>query len=243
MRWEEVRKELKKKVAALEAESAERRRAQRSNNDSRIREAVRDPYTWVTQHTKTWNEHWQEEGRPSPYEHFPDESAYPHIPVIFALIDAERINLFAKSRDMMVSWAIVAYFTWQAMVVAQRGVLFQTQKKEKVIQLVDYAKCLYDQQPDWLKAALPLAKPLRRQPGDTLEFAHGGRIVGIPGGANQIRSYHPWGYFNDESSFQADAGECYGEALAVVKGKIVFNSSAGPGWYADFRNDIIRESE
>jgi len=28
-----------------------------------------------------------------------------------------------------------------------------------------------------------------------------------------------------------------------VKGKIIFNSSAGPGWYADVRHDIIRNAE
>jgi len=76
-----------------------------------------------------------------------------------------------------------------------------------------------------------------------LNFANGFYIIGIPGGADQIRSYHPWGYLNDESSFQGDAGECSNEALAAAKGKIIFNSSAGPGWYADARRDIVRNKE
>ena len=38
-------------------------------------------------------------------------------------------------------------------------------------------------------------------------------------------------------------GECYNEALSAVKGKIVLNSSAGPGWYADVRHDIVRNNE
>jgi len=122
-------------------------------------------------------------------------------------------------------------------------VLFQTQKKDKVVQLVKYAKCLYRHQPQWLREAFPLSKPIDSQPADALTFAHGGGVIGIPGGANQIRSYHPWGYLNDESSFQPEAGECYNEALSAVKGKIIFNSSAGPGWYADVRHDIIRNTE
>jgi hypothetical protein len=237
---------LKRRLEKVEEKLQQQLLAQKRPNptdDPWVQGAIRDTYRWVTEFTKTWNEHWQEEGRPSPYEPFPPESEYPHIPLIFAQIDAERINLFAKSRDMMVSWGIVAYFTRHAMVVPHRGVLFQAQKESKAIQLIDYAKCLYDQQDERLKIAFPLSKPLRRQPKNTLEFAHGGKIVGIPGGADQIRSYHPWGYFNDESSFQPQAGECYNEALSVVKGKIVFNSSAGPGWYADFRNDIIRNQE
>jgi hypothetical protein len=55
-----------------------------------------------------------------------------------------------------------------------------------------------------------------------------------------------WGtkpILNDESSFQPDAGECYNEAISAVAGKIIFNSSAGPGWYADARRDIVRNVE
>jgi len=102
---------------------------------------------------------------------------------------------------------------------------------------------LWAVQDERLKQAFPLAKPMRSQSAYSLVFAHGGYIQGIPGGANQIRSYHPWGYLNDESSFQPDAGECYNESLSVVGGKIIFNSSAGPGWYADARHDIIRNQE
>lgn len=129
------------------------------------------------------------------------------------------------------------------MKVSEREVLLQTQKEKKALQLVQYAKHLYRQQPEWLRDAFPLSKNIDSQPGLELSFKNGSRIVGIPGGADQIRSYHPWGYLNDESSFQPDAGECYNEALSAVKGKIIFNSSAAPGWYADARRDIIRATE
>jgi hypothetical protein len=212
-------------------------RARQVGADDRVRAATCDTFTWVTQYAKTYNEHWVEEGRPDPYEHFP---AYPYLEDTFELIDAERVNWFEKSRDMMLSWACVAYLTRQAMTVPFRGVLFQTQKEDKVIQLLEYAKTLYRTQPHWLQEAFPLKKSLEKQGALELQFANGSYVAGIPGGADQIRSYHPWGYLNDESSFQAEAGECYNEALAVVKGKIIFNSSAGPGWYADARHDIIR---
>ena len=105
------------------------------------------------------------------------------------------------------------------------------------------AKCLYRRQDQFLQDEFKLWKPIEQQPALELRFAHGGYIRGIPGGADQIRSYHPWGYLNDESSFQPEAGECYNEALSAIKGKIIFNSSAGPGWYADARHGIIRNSE
>lgn len=200
-----------------------------------IAAATSDVFTWMTEHTKTRNEHWKEEGRPKPYEHLP---RYDYLHDLLDGIELERITWFEKSRDLMISWACVGYFTMNAMVEPSRGVIFQTQKEDKVIQLIDYSKWLYRNQDPRLQAAFRLRKPLDQQPADRLDFANGSYIVGIPAGSNQIRSYHPWGYLNDESSFQADAGECYNEALAAVKGKIVFNSSAGPGWYSDARRDI-----
>lgn len=205
-----------------------------------MQEAIRTPYVWATKFTQTYNEHWAEEGRPSPYEAFP---TWPYVQALFRLLQIQRIILLEKSRDMLVSWICVAYLTWEAMRIPHRGVLLQTQKEDKAVQLVDYAKCLYRRQPQWLQDAFPLAKPIDKQPELEVHFAKGGYIIGIPGGANQIRSYHPWAYLNDESSFQPEAGDSYNEALSAVKGKIIFNSSANPGWYADFRRDIVRNQE
>jgi hypothetical protein len=214
--------------------------AQTPEDAAWIEAATRDPFTWTTLFTETYNEHWVEEGRPSQYEKFPP---YDYLLHLFVQLEMQEITWIEKSRDMMISWACVAYLTLNAMKVPYRGILLQTQKDDKVIQLVDYAKTLYKRQDPRLIRAFPLAKPIDRQPDHSLNFANGSYIVGIPGGADQIRSYHPWGYLNDESSFQADAGECYNEALSAVKGKIIFNSSAGPGWYADARRDIIRSEE
>jgi hypothetical protein len=198
--------------------------------------ALADPLIWAQKYTQTYNEHWVEENRPSAYEPFPD---LPYLGPLFDVLQAERIIWIEKSRDMMVSWVCVAYLLWEAIRVPERGVIFQTQKEEKAKQLIKYAKCLYDRQPDWLKAA----RPLYRQSDLSIEFTNGSKVMGIPGGADQIRSYHPYAYLNDESSFQPEAGECYNEALAAVRGKIIFNSTAGPSWYADARRDIVANED
>jgi len=230
-----------RRIELLEQQqTAYRKRKQLLTDKLWVQDATRDAYLWVTNHTQTWNEHWCEEGRPGPYEPFPQ---WPYLADLFEILALERIIWIEKSRDMMVSWACVAYLTLEAMKVPHRGVLFQTQKENKVKQLIRYAKTLYERQDERIKKAYPLAKELSLQSDLSLEFAHGGKITGIPGGAHQIRSYHPWGYLNDESSFQPDAGECYNEALSAVKGKIIFNSSAGPGWFADARKDITRNVE
>jgi hypothetical protein len=233
-----LRRRVEQQEERIAAETENRKRAEDLKDQAKV--ATRDTYTWVTQYAKTYNEHWIEEGRPDPYEHFP---AYPYLEDTFILLDLERVIWFEKSRDMMLSWACVAYLTFQAMTVPFRGVLLQTQKADKVVQLIDYAKCLYRTQPPWLQDVFKLSKSIQKQGALELEFANGSYVAGVPGGADQIRSYHPWGYLNDESSFQPEAGECYNEALSAVKGKIIFNSSAGPGWYADARRDIVRNEE
>lgn len=228
--------------ASLQQELAKRTRNNISNDDTDwVKRATASTHIWTSCHTKTYNEHWQKEGRPHPEEPFPDND---YFALVFAIMESsEPVIWWEKSRDMMLSWASVAYFELQAMKTPYCGILFQTQKDKKVIQLVDYAKHLWRLSDERIKRAFPLAKDLDRQPERELHFENGSYIIGIPGGADQIRSYHPWGYLNDESSFQPDAGECYNEAIAAVAGKIIFNSSAGPGWYADARKDIFRNQE
>ena len=149
----------------------------RLGNKDRVEAATSDTYTWVTQFTETYNEHWVEEGRPSPYEPFPQKDYLQHI---FDCLDYRRIIFIEKSRDLMMSWSCVAYFTLQAMRVAHRGVVFQTQKYDKAIDLLEYAKCLYRRQPEWLRDAFPLAKLLENQPKDLLQFADGGYVLWNP---------------------------------------------------------------
>lgn len=212
--------------------------------EERAREATRDAYLWVTRYTKTYNEQWVKQGRLSPYESFPSAEERPDLPPIFELLASdEPVLWFEKSRTMMESWAIIGYLTVNAMTVAMRGVVLQCQKEEKARQLIKYVKSLYSQQPQWLQDAYPLSKPLHSQSDLSCQWATGGYVVGIPGGADQMRSYHPWAVMNDESSFQPDAGECYNEYLAAEPEKIFFNSSAGPGWFADARRDIVVNCE
>lgn len=170
----------------------------------------------------------------SPYRSFPDK---PYFRTLVEIFETEPVVFIEKSRDMMLSWLCVGFFTHAAMTNDQREVLFQSQKEDKAAELVDYAKTLYGQQHKSLKMRSPLAKPLKDQAALKLEFANGSRIIGIPEGADQIRSYHPWGLLMDEAAFQPEAGEAYDAAVPVCQ-KIVV-SSAGPGWFADFLTETI----
>ena len=207
----------------------------------KVRYATASTYRWLTQYTKTFNPHWKEQKRQSAWEPFPN---WPFLEPMLEYVerDDEKVKRIEKSRTMMVSWGLVGYFTLQAQLVPARQVIFQTMEQTKVIQLVDYAKCLWQSQPDWLRAKFPLTKPVDKQAQDTLEFANGSVIFGIPGGAGKIRSYHPWGYLNDETAFQPEAAESYDEALSACQ-KIVLNSTAEDSWYFDSNMDAEISAE
>jgi hypothetical protein len=207
------------------------KQAAANKNTAQVSEMVADPLVWLQNHTQTKDSHWRENGASSPYRPFPDK---PHFRIVMEAFQQEPVLFIEKSRDMMLSWLCVGLFTHVAMTTPGIEVLFQSQKEEKAFELVDYAKILYDRQKQVLRDVYPLAG--KRQAVGHLEFAHGSRIIGIPGGGDQIRSYHPWGLFQDEAAFMPEAGECYNHAVPVCK-KIVVLSSAGPGWFADFVND------
>jgi len=74
--------------------------------------AVADPLTWLQQHTRTRDNHWRESGAKSPYRPFPDK---PYFRPILEVILSCPVSFIEKSRDMMMSWFCVGYFTHSAM--------------------------------------------------------------------------------------------------------------------------------
>jgi len=218
---------------------------EQKENSHKIREATTSTYTWLTKYTKTFNPHWKDQGLESPYMPFP---AWPHFPVMLELLEDESNSdpiFIEKSRTMMVTWGIMGYFTLQAMKVPEREIVVQTMTSDKGELPIDYAKCLWLSQPEWLRKAFPVKrssqyqedlKAVESQPANEFRLQNGSVIFGIPAGAGKIRSYHPWGYFNDETAFQAEAGTAYDEALSAAK-KIVLNSTAAASWFFDMTND------
>jgi len=206
---------------------AEREKAERNEEES-VRMMLADPLIWMQKYTQTKDSHWREAGASSPYRPFPDK---PYFRSLVELFQQEPILFVEKSRDMMISWLSVGLFTHTAMTTEGIEVLFQSQKMEKAVELVEYAKILYERQHPAIRRRYPLRRG--KQSDAELEFQHGSRIIAIPGGGDQIRSYHPWGLFQDEAAFMPEAGESYDHAVPVCQ-KIVVVSSAGPGWFADF---------
>jgi hypothetical protein len=223
--------DLIKRIEKLEQEDRQSKLLRAKEPGARdaelVARKVRDPLTWLQHHTQTKDPHWREGGAKSPYRRFPDK---PYFRPIIEALQREPILFCAKSRDLMLSWLIVGYFTHDCMTTPGVEVLFQSQTEEKAAELVDYAKILYSRQDQDLKMLYPLDAPLAKQSWLELNFRHGNRIVGIPHGADKIRSYHPTALFIDEAAFVPDAGQSYDEAVAACQ-KIAVLSSANTGWF------------
>jgi hypothetical protein len=188
---------------------------------------VQDPLNWLQRYTKTKDPHWREAGARSPYRSFPDK---PYFRLIIEALQREPVLFCAKSRDLMLSWLFVGYFMHKCMTTPGVEVLFQSQTEEKAAELIDYAKILYERQDGDIKELYSLSSPLSKQSRLELNFSDGNRIVGIPHGADKIRSYHPTALFMDEAAFIPDAGQSYDEAIAACQ-QIAVLSSANTGWF------------
>ena len=98
--------------------------------------AVFDPLVWLQQYTCSKDSHWKEAGAGTPYRPFPDK---PYFRFVLDEIHRNKVLLIEKSRDMMLSWLCVGYFTHAAITTERREVLFQSQKEDKAAELIDYA--------------------------------------------------------------------------------------------------------
>src|SRR5262245_57908331 len=93
-----------------------------------LQRAVLNPLIWLQRHTRMRDSHWRESGASSPYRSFPEK---PYFPALIQIFQAEAVIIIEKSRDMMLSWLCVGFFTHAAMTNDQREVLFQSQKEDK----------------------------------------------------------------------------------------------------------------
>src|SRR5688572_19156849 len=118
------------------------------------------PLWWAWNYTKTFDEHWLDKKLTGPYAPFPK---LPYLPWLFSRMLMKRYVFIPKSREMMVSWAVVAYGVWLCQNFPRSRVVFQSQKQDKASELVKgteppgYARTLWERQPKWLRAMHPLA--------------------------------------------------------------------------------------
>jgi len=204
---------------------------------------ARDPLYWLQRHTKTRDDHWRDKGT-EPYCKFPTSKALPYMPRLFELLRSERRLFIPKSREMMLSWAIMGYAVWLCQWTENSQVIVQSERESKSIDLVvgrgvrGYCRVLWEQQDEFLREKHALTKAIDDMPGDLLSWKDGSSIRGVPSGADQVRQYHPALFVMDEAAFLTEASASY-DTAEPLSTQIIVVSSAGPGWFADLCQSVL----
>lgn len=183
------------------------------------------PLLWLTKYTKTEDQHWLAKGT-APKAPFPTLDYF--VPVMQHIL-SESVAPILKSREMMMSWLVCGYIAWMCSKLPQVFWIAQTAKEDKVSELINYARILHMNQPEWMKRRNPLVVDNSLE----LKWQMGGRFLGIPKGEDQIRMHHPYGYFQDESAFLPEAEQSFNAVRPVVK-QVILVSTDELGWFHDF---------
>jgi len=199
-----------------------------------------DPLYWLTHHTKTRDDHWREK-RTEPYAPFPMK---PYMPFLFGCLQQSKRLFIPKSREMLLSWSVMAYAVWLCQFHPEMQVIVQSAREDKSVDLVTggersgYTRVLWESQPEFLKILHPLTKAVDDMARDVFTWKNGSEIRGVPAGGDQFRQYHPYCCILEEASFLPEAEASYGAALPVAS-QIICVSSAGPGWFMDTCEGIM----
>ena len=135
--------------------------------------------------------------------------------------------LVAKSRKLLISWAVVNCYLWLAAYHAGEYILFQAQKEEKAgwggkdrgdpEALLSRAAFTLRNLPDWLQTWSKMSIS-KKPPMITFTHIVNGReipstIHAISSDCEDFRQFTPTGIFADEMGFQDNAARAYGAAM------------------------------
>jgi hypothetical protein len=203
----------------------------------------RDPLHWLAHHTRMRDDHYRDKGT-EPYARWPNK---PFFPWLFGLFRSERRLFIPKSREMGLSWAVMADSVHLCQWHENTHVIIQSEKETKSIDLVvgrgipGYGRVIWEQQDECSKILHPLTKPIDEMPGNLLTWQNGSLIRGVPAGADQIRQYHPARFIMDEAAFLTEAAASYNAAEAVAS-QIIVVSSAAPSWFGQICTELLEQA-
>jgi hypothetical protein len=175
----------------------------------------------------------------SPIKRFPIQGECPEAEYLARLVDTWRksyLFLIEKSRQMLVTWLMVACHLWLAQFNDGKLVFFQSKKEEDADSNLERAKFIYDHQPFWL-----------RMHPETRKYCHldwpdrHSRIWAIAQGPDVIRQYTASAIFSDEMAFQERAEDAFIAAKPTIDGGGRFSgtSSAYPGFFEELCRDRV----
>jgi len=191
-----------------------------------------EPWYWLVNYVYTIRR--DENTNTSSVERFPADE---YLRYVYHKCFVEPELAIDKSRQMRMTWIMMAYELWNAQFNQNELITCQTKKeKDADEELIKRAYFMWKSQPGWLK-------PEAKRSFCRLEFpAQNSLILGIPNGGDQIRSHNPSRHLGDECGFlEGEFEDCRTAALACCK-DIKLISTANGGLWDDFINDKIEDA-
>lgn len=167
----------------------------------------------------------------------------PYIEPIARTWLTEQFLAIPKSRDMIATWQIVAYYTWDTLFHTGRQNFFQSENATKANYLVQRAHFIYKNQPRFLREMHKATYTVNNKSGRLYVPTLDSEIIGLAQGPDQIRMHHPSGIYMDEAAFQVQAGDTFSAIKPAIQGGGRFTaiSSANPGWFHLICEDMSDE--
>ena len=179
-----------------------------------------------------------EHDKKNPVKKFPD---FAYIEDVVNVWETEDRLLIKKSRQVLLTWIMVAIHTWLAWNRSNAVIIFQSDKEDKVKEiLLDRSEFIIRH----------LSEEVKFLMGEVFFGAlmfkflkNGSRIIGTPAGADVIRSFTATAILSDEMAFQEKQEETLAGSLQSVTdgGKFTGISTIYPESYFDkLCEDLIK---
>lgn len=137
---------------------------------------------------------------------------------LWDVFERKQCVVVAKSRQMLVSWALAAFCVWLARFHEHKGVYWQSQQWRDAVAMVCMpsggfqGRCQFIEQnlPAWLRV------PVKESEG-RIQYPNGSLIEALSGGPDQVRGKTISLYVGDEFAYQQDQDGVYTAVSPLIQ--------------------------
>lgn len=192
-----------------------------------IQRVIADPWFFCSNFVVTLDTH----DAVNPKKKLPDKE---YLRVTTEIWQREPLLLIPKSRQMMVSWLMIALHYWMAAYHQGKFVFFQSKKEEDADILLDRANFVHLNLVSWLQ---PNAKP--KSYCRMVFPGMDSKIQAVSQAADSIRSQTASAIFSDEMAFQPHSRDAYAAAKPTIDGGGKFTGVSTPNFKEFFYNLVM----
>ena len=139
---------------------------------------------------------------------FPTRLGYLH--ELWGVLNQQQRVVIAKSRQMLVSWAVAAYCVWTARFHPNQAIYWQSQQHKDAVSMVALPAGGYLGRCQFIEETLPAWMKMAYKPSEgLLQYPNGSMIQAVAGGADKVRGQVFSIYVGDEFARQEEQAGVY----------------------------------